>query len=173
MAFIDSDWCTSSFKNHAGRFFVSIYTHDCPSSDHGCTKNFGFIHVVSSTPGVQTTDDLINKLTVLNTPGLSGERPFSTMSGTYQDPFDGSTIVYDAAAHQRDSDRWGIEKINGKRTGDLSDRERAEGEVWKLPGKPPIEAKRDKGIITIHNNRLGTDLTLDFSNVDHPSYPGH
>lgn len=169
--FIDSNAC-DAFRE-GPRFLITAYSHTCPSSDDGCEVNFGFFHVTSSNLGLLSTADLIQKVIDSNPAGTMGDRPKSPMSGRYYDPFGGTTIVYDSVAHQHDSSRWGIESVNGAATVKLDDRQRAEGELWTPGGRPPLTAARDEGIVHAYNNRLGIELILDFSDVKHPSYPGH
>jgi hypothetical protein len=164
--FIDTASCYA-FRGSKFRRFITIYKHECPADRQGCTDNFGFIHVADVTGSRSTASELMRTVMALNP---SRERPLSPMSGRFTDPVRRDVIVWDSLAHQRDSSRWGVESVNGKRTKDLQDRERVEGEWWDSPERPPLSGKSDSGILVIHNNRMGVDLTLDFSDRMHPRY---
>ena len=144
------------------KFYAVIFREDCPSSDHGCETNWGFIETVDA----PTVDFSTFQSAVLmkNPPGSitsasaggSGSRP---IKGSYRS-FSGHEIQFDITAHEADSKKWGIVAIDGNPQGSLT--------TWDLASGPVMQAKGD-GMVQIVNLRLNKRLVLDYSEVENPT----
>jgi hypothetical protein len=163
--FLDSSLCGYSM---APRFVVVLYLI-CPSDQ--CNADLsnvgaGFLEVIDN------PTDLISTLeanVVRRNPASVGLANLGqgclTSTGTctgHYHTMNGATshdLTIHLRGHQDDAQGTGIAAIDGANQPDIGD--------WPLAVGDIINSKGD-GVITIHNPRLGTVLTLDFSNPDHP-----
>ena len=164
--FLDTTACPDVFRGDR-KTYVVIYREDCRSSDTGCRKKFGFIEAVDD-PQDQI-DEFIKDVLDSNRPGPIRQG----MAGEYRSA-SGHDIKFDCEAHQQDSDRWGIEEVDGTKQPGLHDWPVAHGERLEkdvngsivATGNIGIEADRD-GLIVITDSR-GRKLELDFRDATNP-----
>ncbi len=165
--FLDSTdaGCTTLSGHPEFKFYAVVYREACPNSDYGCGTNWGFIEAVDS-PAVDY-QTFQNTVLSTNPPGSiiapsaggSGKHP---INGSYRS-FAGHKIEFDVTAHQRDSDKWGISKIDGADQGNFTSWELASG------SGTPVMKSSGNGIVEITNLRLNQKLILDFSVATNPT----
>lgn len=156
--FLNSKECAAT--KAAPAFFIARYLRPCADEDAGCLDNrrFGFFEAVDA----PTADFASFKAAVIAAnptvypAGLSDEDAV-TRDGTYMTT-GGKRIVFNAAAHQEDSDDYGIRSVDGRATAELDDWPLAEGTVM---------SGRD-GKVSFTDPNTGRTLTWDLSDAQHP-----
>jgi hypothetical protein len=177
--FLDTTACPGVFRGDRKTYVVIYRRQECPSLlpppptqpgrpvDTGCRENFGFIEAVDNPQ--DPIDKFMKDVVDHNPNGFLGPR----MDGSYRS-VSGHQIEFDCEAHQLNSHRSGIERVDGKDQPDIDDWPAAHGERIEKDATGSLVATGNIGIeadghglivITDPRNRK---LELDFRDVTNP-----
>jgi hypothetical protein len=166
--FFDSELCFG-YQDVPTKFYVVLYMI-CPQdmcSPDMTNAGAGFLEVIDN-PTVSIADFAIqvvqnNPRSELGNLGQGCLTSGGACNGRYHtmnSPMS-HTLDLSLRGHQDDSEKTGINYIDGMPVKNLDDWNFAEGDIINSQGD---------GVITITNPRLGTQIILDFSNAGHPCW---
>jgi hypothetical protein len=159
--FIDTKLCEAYAD--APRSFIALYREACRNTDTGCWRDFGFFEIVDAEP-TDSFDAFKSKIIQINpTPSIPGDK----MTGVYRS-FRNQIIAFDCEAHQNDSDKWGIQSVDGLSQPDLTDWPFAGGGLGTAPSVQTVMTGNGDGLLHISNPRLNWRLDLDFRDMNNP-----